>query len=1239
MTLSVEKDSCVQGPVCSDEMKSYFSSLNEECERCYSVAGKARARGLDPETKVEIPPAADLASRVENLVGPENIAEKIREFTKRGDSREMVAILIAKYIVETFDFPSKDKAIEQGVRTGLAIITEGVLVAPLEGVSDVSVRQNDDGSDYLRLSFAGPIRSAGGTGQAVGVLIADVVRREMGISEFKVRNDEIERYKEEFHLRKASQYKPKDEEIENIARNCPICIDGDGTEKREVSGYRNLDRIETNQVRGGMCLVIAEGLCQKAKKIKKLVDALGIEGWDFISKLIKEESDDSGKMSTGIYDFEPDPKVKYLRDVIAGRPVFSMPCAIGGFRLRYGRGRTCGLAAIAIHPATMYVLNEFLAIGTQIKIEYPGKAGAITPCNTIEGPMVELFNGDLVAVNSVEAAVDLKRKVARIIDLGEILIPFGEFAENNHPLLPPSFANEWWTQLLERELTKMNHSPMEMEPDEARELADALLSTNFTNSFLLSQHFQIPLNPSFNLFYHDIPPEVLHFLGSFLARRGRMEGDLDTGAGEDPVIDTEILHDMKMDTGEKLRLVIPRDYDDDDNDDGNNDNDNDNDNDDGDNDDGDNDDGDNDNDNEWKAAKEILCTLGAQHEIVDGKMILEKYGEALVRCLGLTIEDKGVISKPDNWNSSFQELDVVPDDEACAVEWSSNRSIKYEDENHYLKHHDNRYRGDSLRLLQRISGIDIYPRAPTRVGTRMARPEKASERKMKPPVHSLFPLGAGGGDRRSMKNANEVRRFSVEMGTRKCPKCFKKTHTYLCPVCSEHTERESNIFLEEREVDFYSLYGEAMRNIGMGAPPETKGVKGLISKFKTPEPIEKGLLRAKNDVFMFKDGTIRFDMTDVPLTHFRPREIHTPVDRLRELGYVHDTDGNELERDDQLVELKVQDIIGSRNCISYFYKATRFIDELLVRFYKLDSFYNLKKPGDLIGQLVVGLAPHTSGGVLARIIGFVDARVGYAHPFFHAAKRRNCDGDEDCIMLLLDGLINFSKTYLPGTIGGQMDAPLVLSTRLDPSEIDKESHNIDCHKRYPLEFFEAAVRQESPKMVDDIMDKVAGRIDSCEQYEKFGFTHDTNDISEGVTTTAYKRLASMDAKVEGQLKLATMIRAVNDSFVAAKVIESHFMPDMIGNMNAFSRQKMKCRGCGMSFRRPPLGKVCLKCGNEINLTVHRGNVEKYINTSKKIAERYDLPEYTKQRIELIESALSSLFNNDKVKQTGLWDFC
>ena len=51
----------------------------------------------------------------------------------------------------------------------------------------------------------------------------------------------------------------------------------------------------------------------------------------------------------------------------------------GGFRLRYGRSRNAGLAAMGIHPATMEIV-EFLAVGTQMKIERPGKGNCVVPC-------------------------------------------------------------------------------------------------------------------------------------------------------------------------------------------------------------------------------------------------------------------------------------------------------------------------------------------------------------------------------------------------------------------------------------------------------------------------------------------------------------------------------------------------------------------------------------------------------------------------------------------------------------------------------------------------------------------------------------------------------------------------------------------------------------------------------------------------------------------------------------------
>jgi DNA polymerase II large subunit len=63
---------------------------------------------------------------------------------------------------------------------------------------------------------------------------------------------------------------------------------------------------------------------------------------------------------------------------------------------------------------------------------------------------------------------------------------------------------------------------------------------------------------------------------------------------------------------------------------------------------------------------------------------------------------------------------------------------------------------------------------------------------------------------------------------------------------------------------------------------------------------------------------------------------------------------------------------------------------------------------------------------LGRVAGFTDRNVIYAHPIWHSAKRRDCDGDEDAIMLALDTLLNFSRIFLPAQIGGIMDAPILV---------------------------------------------------------------------------------------------------------------------------------------------------------------------------------------------------------------------
>jgi len=286
---------------------------------------------------------------------------------------------------------------------------------------------------------------------------------------------------------------------------------------------------------------------------------------------------------------------------------------------------------------------------------------------------------------------------------------------------------------------------------------------------------------------------------------------------------------------------------------------------------------------------------------------------------------------------------------------------------------------------------------------------------------------------------------------------------------------------------------------------------------------------------------------------------------------------------------------------------------------------------------VVGLAPHTSGGVLARIVGFSSAHAGYAHPYFHAAKRRNCDGDEDSVILMLDCLLNFSRSFLPEKRGGLMDAPLVLTTKLDPNEIDKEAHNIDVGPKYALEFYRATQRYAHPKEVESIMDLVGGRIGTVLQYEGIGFTHRMSDISGGPTTSAYTSLETMDDKLKAQINLGVKIRAVDVADVVHRIITKHLLPDIQGSLKSFTGQQLRCTKCNTKYRRIPLKGRCY-CGNKLTLTVHEAGVSKYLERAKEIGDAFHVPAYTRQRMDLLENAINSLFQSDKIKSPKLDEY-
>jgi len=1684
----------------SDPLNSeYFKNIEEIVEKSYELAKKAREKNLDPSPLPEIALANDLAARVEGLVGPKDVAQAIRQLQEKLE-REEVAFQIAKDIVyEKFGEMSDEEGAEQAIRTALAILSSGITAAPLEGIAKVKIKVATDSKRYLSIYFSGPIRAAGGTETALTVLVGDFVRRLLHLDRYNPSSDEVERYIEEVDLYKRAvhlQYPSIDEEIRKAVQHLPVEVTGEPTEKIEVSGYRDIPSIETNRVRGGAMLVLNDGILGKAHKLPKIVRKIGLEGWEWLKNLKELKS----KKETDTSDSKRMTSDKYLADVIAGRPVFAHPSRPGGFRPRYGRARNTGLAAVGIHPATMEILDEFLATGTHVVTERPGKGAIVVPVDSVEGPTVRLKDGSVCSFNNIEDARSNIHNTEKILYLGDMLIAYGEFLENNHPLINSGYCEEWWVLELRNALMK---SPIKKEDLCVRlNISPEHLNQYIENPFIiypkslealkLSQLLKIPLHPRYTYLWHDIlPEELMNLLEWLMQAKMKYNGEFCT----------------------EIRVT-----------------------------------------NTNPSSKSILEKLCVPHSVEQDKIVISNHAPTLAYCLG--IQKDITLEKI---RSKFQITSTIK---------------------------------DVLFLINTLSDIEVRAKAPIFIGGRLGRPEKSKARATSPPVHVLFPVGFDVGHNRNIVEIAKKGDVSLEIVHKECPSCHYTSFMNLCPRCGHqttiapkcpkcHTQSQKNICpncetlirgYEKQKISLQQLLDEALRKTGVRNIEKVKGVKGLTSKFKQPEILEKGILRSKYGLYVYKDGTTRFDATDAPLSHFKPKEIKTSIETLKGLGYTHDYMGNPLIDDDQILELKVQDIVIHNECGDYLVNVAKFVDELLVKVYDLPPFYNIVKKEQLIGHLAIGLAPHTSAGVIARIIGFTDAYVCYAHHYFHAAKRRNClfgteevpiwdvdknkliltpiseiieesifkgankeivddfgtlavenlypqwhvvsideatntpifqpikhwikgkcthwvkirtetgrilkmtpdhialvwnqisqtitrikakqlktgdyipivtklplptlkaqskinilkelainlpndifqafkhqvrlrnadewmktkilqyarnynlcdlskhykrvppqvrkylrnllperplkkpldprwfisiplshlevlqregvfnwddipedailgmarddhtvnpyipfttdfmrllgyliakgyirdevtcyqtnfsvpdsnlrehveyliketlgsspyykkdnqqlihtgrihvylfayawrigktaltkripnfiyttpseyrfhflsalidgdgsiipqscrttiytgnyklsqdyclllstlgifarlsiieggrygkkvierykelgvepkkdnplfhvnipgrenellfanislkhkeklekvnkilnkefpdpkrfqkigenviadkikkieiinsrkpsyclevdsydevkqtyhnivmlnglttaqcDGDEDSIILLLDGLLNFSKKLLPEKRGGMMDAPLVLTVCLDPHEIDDESYTVDQVATYSLEFYQKTLENVDPKDIEDIIDNVGHRLGSPAQYAGFRFSHPTTSIAAGPSCTAYKTLDSMEKKVIAQLNLAKKIRAVNAKDVAERVFSHHLLRDIVGCLRRFGRQKVRCTTCNRKYRRIPLSGNCPNCGGKLILTVSEGTVMKYLDLAEKIVNDQDLDLYHKQRIILLKNALESLFEDDAPKQVKLGEY-
>ncbi|MFT4309531.1 MAG: DNA polymerase II large subunit [Candidatus Woesearchaeota archaeon] len=1149
--------------VASKDMKSYFERIQKEVLKQYDIAQKARLMGYDPEDNISIPLAKNMAERVEGLissVAPQiigsGITERIVELEKEyGTLSWKVALVIAKEVaMQKFcTFSDRREAIEVGIRTGFAYHTVGVVAAPLEGFVELKIKKRRDGKEYFSLLFSGPIRGAGGTASSVSLVIADYVRKSLGYSPYDPDEQESKRLVTElydYHDRVTNlQYKPSEEEIEFIARNLPVEVNGDPTENIEVSNYKDLERIETNRIRGGVCLVISM-VALKAPKLWKEISRwgndFGLDDWTFIGDFLEVQKKAKAgntvkKQSKQKQRVSPDNT--FIADLVSGRPVLTHPMSYGGFRLRYGRSRVSGYSSVSIHPATMALLNDYIAVGTQIKTERPGKAASVTSCDTIEGPIVLLECGTVMQVTELSKALEIGKDVKEILFLGDILCSYGDFFDRAHMLIPAGYVNERYSLEL-KNIVKNERSNDAL----VKEGIDPTIVTEISNNpfsripsvreaIMISKALNMPMHPYYTPHYKAINNDEL-------------------------VLFFRSLHETPKTIMPSDKIVVNHKY------------------------------------------KRLYERMGIPHILSGDNIIIS--------------EEYSIVFK-----ESFPKLFVQDNDCAMPKEYS----VVGDD--------------DIIVVINNVSKILFRDRSGTFIGARMGRPEKAKMRKLTGSPHGLFPVGEEGGRMRSFQAAIDVGKVNSGFSEYYCAKCESLTIYRLCEKCGAKTVLKDTVH-SRRDIDVRHYIKKALESVSLREFPDLiKGVRGTANATRIPEHMSKAILRAVHDVYVNKDGTIRYDMTELPITHFKPKEIGTSIKKLKSMGYDKDIFGTEIVSDNQVIELRPQDIILGAALNSpddpadqVLFKIGCFVDDLLVRLYNQKPHYNYATKEDTVGAIVIGLAPHTSAGIVGRVIGYSMTQSMLCHPLYHAAMRRDTDGDESCVMLLMDGLLNFSRSFLPDRRGSRtMDAPLVLTSVLDPAEVDDMVHKLDIVWEYPLELYEKADAYGMPWEVDiTLLSKYLG---TERQYEGMGYTHDTNDINAGVTCSAYKLLPSMQEKLMGQMDIASKVRAVDKNNVAQLVIEKHLIRDIKGNLRKFSMQSFRCVSCNDKFRRPPLAGKCSRCNGKIIFTISEGSIVKYLDPAKSLAEAYNLSPYLKETIELLDRRIIEVFGKDKEKQLGL----
>ncbi|UCG03659.1 MAG: hypothetical protein JSW11_06655 [Candidatus Heimdallarchaeota archaeon] len=539
------------------------------------------------------------------------------------------------------------------------------------------------------------------------------------------------------------------------------------------------------------------------------------------------------------------------------------------------------------------------------------------------------------------------------------------------------------------------------------------------------------------------------------------------------------------------------------------------------------------------------------------------------------------------------------------------------------------------KVVQELTKIPIRSLCHRRIGLKIIRVEKSEPRHINPPSHILFPIGSHGGTQRNLLKVKKGANVDIQISERFCTTCGESTYVTFCPKCLEETKqqfvcktghisdtrncRECGQYAFPARIKPINVAGiikSGVQKTGIDDLTKIKGVSFLNSKNRIPEHIIKGILRAKHNLFVYKDGTSRFDQTNAPLTYFTPSEVHSSVEDLLRLGYTHDVFGNDLIQDDQLIEINPFDVIVSKTAGEFLVDLSKFIDDELTFLYELPPYYRINSLNDITGFLIVGLSPFSMVAVIGRIIGYTENNVIYAHPLWHILKTRNCNGDIDSITLLLDVLLNFSMEFVPTLRGGTMDVPAIinLSDEWEETSVYASYDSILMNLSFFNNLIENPLKEELLSYKMSFLKPplpISHNIDNVSRYNFENLFRESKIVS----------------KIETELRVLSRIRGVKEGEFVDDILVNDFLPKITTSMTRFFLQPVRCNTCNTTFRRVPLSNCPVCHRRTIGLTLSEGWVLRYLQIVNQLKDQYnsDISEYCHSWVELVELNKRLLF--------------